>query len=764
MAAAALNAAKQLLPQWFPAGRWEGHEFLVGNLGGEAGDSLRINSNTGMWADFAGDDKGGDLVSLYAAIHGLKQGQAARELGEALGMSASTPAPPGSGKPGGAEKVKALWVPIVPAPEDAPAFSLAHHHYGKPVASWAYLDAEGRLIGYVCRFDSKTRGKEIMPAVWARSMDGKTADGKTAWRWLSFPKPRPLYRLDDLAQRSAAPVLVVEGEKTADAAGRLFPHCVVMTWPGGAKAVGKANWKPLAGRRVVIWPDADEAGLAAAEEIARALSPIAESVQVVSVPPGVAQGWDLADAEAEGWAPERAQRWARENLVAAAAGPDDRPPEPTEDPGEGFPTQIGAGATRDGWKAQIIWERGAPAGCEENVLLILEHHPAWKRVLWWDEFSTRVVARRKPPIYGGRAGEWTETMDLELKLWLTQQCGVMVKSMDNIRMGIKHSSSRHVFHPVREYLNALHHDGTPRVRGFFGNYMDVPPGEYAELTSLFFLLGMVARAYEPGCPMRLVPILEGEQYKGKSAALAALGGEWFSDTPFVVGDKDAYLSLRGCWLYEIAEYDSFSRAESTRVKAFVSSRRDNFRAPYDRQNAKWPRQCVFSATTNQDEYFKDPTGNTRFAPVVTGLEIKVDAIERDRDQIFAEAVQLYRQGVRRYATQEEQRRLFTPEQDLREVEDPWFSLIATWAAGRMRSGAKRITQIEILEDCLGIETSKIDNARQMSTRVGVAMHRAGWFKRRETLKTGGRAYYYERPQVDSSSKQGGDDDADTVPF
>jgi DNA primase len=92
-------------------------------------------------------------------------------------------------------------------------------------------------------------------------------------------------------------VLVTEGEKAADAAAALFPDVVAITWPGGAMAVGKADWSPLRGRRVTIWPDADDAGRRAATEVAKACREAgAASVAVVAVPPDWPEGWDVADA------------------------------------------------------------------------------------------------------------------------------------------------------------------------------------------------------------------------------------------------------------------------------------------------------------------------------------------------------------------------------------------------------------------------------------------------------------------------------------
>ncbi|MEZ5763925.1 MAG: DUF6371 domain-containing protein [Xanthobacteraceae bacterium] len=194
--------------------------------------------------------------------------------------------------PGGPEK--AARSILTPVPSDAPP--VPKHRLGAPHDEWRYLDAAGKLLGYVFRFDTK-QDKQFRPCTLWRD----NATGEKSWRWESWSSPRPLYGLDRLAARPNAPVVIVEGEKACDAATRLLPAFVAVTSPNGSKSAGKADWTPLAGRRVVIWPDADEAGFAFAAAVNKALAGIASEVLIVSPPADCAVGWDAADAEAEGW-------------------------------------------------------------------------------------------------------------------------------------------------------------------------------------------------------------------------------------------------------------------------------------------------------------------------------------------------------------------------------------------------------------------------------------------------------------------------------
>jgi hypothetical protein len=303
---AALVQVEDLLARWVPGGRVTGHEYIARNptRNDQRAGSFSVNISTGRWSDFATGDRGGDLVSLYAYLHGQSQADAARAI---AAMTNGAP----HAQAGARTKAPTEPRAITPVPDDAPAPVFRHREHGTASQHWTYRDAESQLLGYVARFETPG-GKQILPLTWCEE-----PDGRRHWRWRSWPQPRPLYGLDKLASRPEAPVLVAEGEKTTDAAEQLFPDCVAITSPGGSKAAGQADWSPLRGRRVAIWPDADEPGARYAEEVAE-LTRVAgaRSVRVVALPAMLPEGWDLADPLPEGITTE-----ALGALVAAGASP-----------------------------------------------------------------------------------------------------------------------------------------------------------------------------------------------------------------------------------------------------------------------------------------------------------------------------------------------------------------------------------------------------------------------------------------------------------
>jgi hypothetical protein len=196
------------------------------------------------------------------------------------------------GKPNGHDRATDVWRPIMPVPQDAPKPTFRHDWHGHASLKWTYRNAEGELLFYAVRFDLPGGSKQILPRCYG------SLDGRSGWYWRAAPVPRPLYRLKALADRPEALVLVVEGEKTALAASKRLHDFAVTTWPGGALATAKADWSPLEGRDVTIWPDHDAPGKKAARAVAAQLHEVgADRVRIVELPltPELPEGWDLAD-------------------------------------------------------------------------------------------------------------------------------------------------------------------------------------------------------------------------------------------------------------------------------------------------------------------------------------------------------------------------------------------------------------------------------------------------------------------------------------
>jgi hypothetical protein len=230
------------------------------------------------------------------------------------------------------------WEPLAPVPSDAPdlldrrgmvrAFNPKRQGTSWEWTRWrpslvhSYRNGAGDLVGYVLRVE-KARGGKFTPAITYRQ---HVDTGERRWCVLPLPGPRPLYGLDRLVERPRATVLLVEGEKTADAAQRLLPSLLAMTWAGGSKAYHLTDFAPLRGRKVVCVPDADREGREAFDGrvtrrgrhirgILELLADVGANARCVDPPTNLPDGWDLADAEADGWDTSRTLAWINVNLA-----------------------------------------------------------------------------------------------------------------------------------------------------------------------------------------------------------------------------------------------------------------------------------------------------------------------------------------------------------------------------------------------------------------------------------------------------------------
>lgn len=807
LAASLLERAEVVVPQWLPAGVKRGRYWYVGDFDGAAGKSANVNLKTGAWGDNGRpDDRGHDLLSLYRRVFGHPTMlDAARDLmGESRWQQALKAPPPKKR----ADPVP--WVPLVPVPADAPDYRSQWGHYarGVPPRHWEYRDQAGQLLGVVARFDRSDGTKDVQPLTYCRLDDPKRGT-RLAWRYKAFPEPRPLYGLwrlaGDIAQ--VRQVIVVEGEKKADALyealGREVP---VLSWPGGCNVVHLADWQVLKGvRSVLCWPDADaqrekatgallpaeqQPGLVAMRKVQATLRAPGCTVQIVDTgPPGDRPGgWDAADAIADGW--------TRAQLEAFMANLLPDPPEPAEErkparrssslslsslspadaaePAAGSSGGAGGGSTPSkaaragegdrGWRDRYVRVRGAPAACVANVMLVLHEHAQWQGVLGFDEFAQRVVKRRPAPYDAedlALPAEWTDVDDTRASAWISRREG-WVPSSSMMAEAANEAAHAAAFHPVRDWLNQLRHDGTERLDHWLVDLLGVEDTPYARKVGRYFLIGLCARVLRPGCKFDYCLVLEGLQGKGKSSALRILGGEWFSDTELDLTHKDSMSYIRGKWLHEFSELGSLARAEELRQKSFLSRQVDEFRPTYGRREIRCPRQVGFAGTTNQWQWNKDPTGGRRFWPVEV-TEINLQGLAAVREQLFAEAYAAAQAGERYWPDADEQRDLFDPEQLAREAPDAFAELLGSWLDS---PDAAMKPEFTLADACMsGLKLDAKAMTKDVQTRVGIALRKLGC--ERVERRHAANRFVYRRPAkkvASSESTAAGAAELEEVPF
>jgi len=401
-------------------------------------------------------------------------------------------------------------------------------------------------------------------------------------------------------------------------------------------------------------------------------------------------------------------------------------------------------------------QSGNPRADVNNARLVLANDDRWDGVLAYCDFNCAVMKIKPPPFEdNAETGEWSDADTARLRCWLAEHHDFSPKTND-VDDAVLVAAQAKRFHPVREYLNGLVWDGEERVDTWLMDLMGVKFTLYNVAVGKKWLLGAVARIFQPGCKMDNVLIFEGGQGKGKSTSLKILGGDWFSDTHFELGTKDAYQQMRGVWIYEMAELDAFNKAESTKAKAFFTAQEDNYRPSYGRRNVRIQRQCVIAGSTNQDHYLKDVTGNRRYWPVRC-TEIDLEGLRDVRDQLWAEAVHRYKDD-QSWKVQPEEFECFAEAQEERFLSDGWEDDIVDWLDNAANKFINLFTLGQIMREGLDMITKDINPPSQ--TRVGNIMKRLGWNKvrrRRDLDNTGVKKpmWFYERPAAEQMA------DADT---
>jgi predicted P-loop ATPase len=387
--------------------------------------------------------------------------------------------------------------------------------------------------------------------------------------------------------------------------------------------------------------------------------------------------------------------------------------------------------SKDGWLAQcVLGETGKPLAVLASALAAL-------RAVMPDAFALDEMLRapllmqplEDTPDFTPRP---VTDVDVGVVQDRLQHLGLKRLSKDIVHQAVDVRAHERRFHPVKDYLSGLVWDDTKRLADLFPVYFGAEPTAYAQTIGPMVLMSMVARIFSPGCKADHLPVIEGPQGTLKSTACGILGGEWFSDNLPDVSGKDAQQHLRGKWLIEVSEMHAMNRPETAQLKAFITRQIERYRPSHGRKEVIEPRQCVFVGTTNRDTYLRDETGGRRFWPISAGA-IDVDALARDRDQLFAEAVIRYSAGERWWPDKDFEREHIAPEQAQRYESDAWEETIAAYVGNKAR-----VTVGDVAKYALDFTTSHIGTADQR--RIAAALEQLGWrrLKRTENARWWGK--------------------------
>lgn len=622
-----------ILPDILPSGKLIGKEWCCGDINGQAGNSFKFNTEKGTFKDFASGEGGKDIIALYAKQTGTSMLDSAKYLrSKYLGsqplIKYSYPVKKFT------DSQEIIKPPIDAEPPPIPSNA----------KSWCYRDLDGSPIYYIIRQEDQNGKKFFYPLSFSN---------KDKWIKKHYPNP-PLYNIDKIAADLSKPILIVEGEKAADAATIAMKPYTVTTWPMGANNWNKMDWTALKGRKVLLWPDADEAGRIAMNQLAIHLYDIASEIKLIAT--DKSNGWDADNAFlSDGWTYKEWANWAKpltslhqkpqkvevldpqeELQVTSSAVEDLEDLIPTQD----FPVSpnwqmrfLDLGLQfSDSKKSKVVMNAS-------NVAKIIGSD--FKDMVWRDTFYNKIFTKWTT----GVERQWSDTDTNNLFIKMQHHYELAKISKQHIQDAIEFIASKNEKNEPQEWLATLKWDGISRIDDFFIKAMGSKDSTYTRAVSKNFWIALVARIMDAGCKADEMVVLEGKQGTFKTTSLEIIGGKWYGEVNCDIASKDFDQGLRGKILVEFGELANLRKTDVETIKRKLSTRVDEYRPSYGRYVEQHPRTCIFVGTTNETEYLKDATGNRRFWPMEI-VRADTDYIRGFRDQFFAEALTRFKAGER----------------------------------------------------------------------------------------------------------------------
>jgi putative DNA primase/helicase len=383
-------------------------------------------------------------------------------------------------------------------------------------------------------------------------------------------------------------------------------------------------------------------------------------------------------------------------------------------------------ATTD-WRSSLDRRGHRYSGDERNITLALRLAPELSGTLRFNEFADTVeVTRDLPWRVASEDAKWTDADDIALKVWL-QQRDIDVRSTGSIAASVALIASERRWHPLRNRLFSTEWDGGTRLCGWLRDYAEASDDQhYLAAVGTAWMVGAIARIVEPGCQVDHALVLCGPQGGGKSqlARTLALDPAWFVGDLPDLRSADAAIALRGRWIVELAELAATRRAETEAVKSFITQRFDVYRPPYGRRAVTVPRTASFIGTTNEQFFLRDRTGNRRWWPVTVG-KVDLPLLQRDVEQLWAEAIVLYQQGHPWHLSGDALALAETAQQDRLAISE----LEAAVAEYLDQSTVNSITVADVLRGALHLDRTApdyADRAHRLGPQVAAAITAAGW--------------------------------------
>ena len=437
-------------------------------------------------------------------------------------------------------------------------------------------------------------------------------------------------------------ICYAEGEKDTLT---LWKYGYIAFTCGAVRTFKQAILPYLKGANVIVFGDNDDPGRADANRIAGLINTVGRAR--VIIPPEVPEKGDITDYMSN-HSKEDLQKLIAENTAVTDITTGDSVPKGTS---------LNLDDVRQMLMYKVEYDKDGNEKSRKliqsvkNFEIALDNDNRLKGKIKFDEFSQQTYLMGNTPWEASRNNyrAWSSFDDSALFAILQSDYGL--NSRNDYFDALKNVAMRNRFHPVRDLLNSLKWDGQGHIRGLLPDYLGAEDTEYTYQVWRLWMLGAVARIFQPGCKFDYTVIFQGRQGLGKSTflQLMALNDGWFNDSLDSLDSDKAAQSLMGSWIIELAELKSLARTAGgvDSVKRFLTATQDKYRVPYERRADIFLRQSVFAGTTNKSDFLQDETGNRRFLIIQTGVhEPKKNLFDpeamNDIKAAWAEAVHIYK--------------------------------------------------------------------------------------------------------------------------
>lgn len=399
----------------------------------------------------------------------------------------------------------------------------------------------------------------------------------------------------------------------------------------------------------------------------------------------------------------------------------------------------------DGWQDLLTKKADKTIkSCGHNYYLILKNHSLTR-----DAFHLNTVTKEIEVWRGEFENTSQEILVTKITHWLQSTGRVSPEGDGEVRNALRVLAKEQQYNPVLNYLDGLVWDGVPRLDNFLFSYIKARTRnragaditDYLRCIGPKMLISAVARQRAPGCQVDTMPVMEGmNEGEGKSSTIKILFGNWATETHLTIGDKDSMMLLASSWGVELSELASVKRSDGDALKSYLTTQKDKFRPPYGGDIISVPRTCVFWGTTNEEEWLTYDKGRRRYWPFYV-VSVDLEALKRDRDQLWAEADFRYKAGERWHLVGDEQK-VQNAEAEARvgativeeQIDDWWYALPPA-------SRKKFVTASLVARDALKVPVEKV--TRSLEIAIGNAMIRRMGFKKAVLVRGTRRTYGWE---------------------